>query len=70
MSVYLRMTLSRKKHDEYGIWVGKDSVSIFKFNIYFPMIKYTDEHAWKISDLKKLKVVKIIKKLLDISSVI
>lgn len=47
-----------KKYEECGIWVGKDSASIFKFNIYFPMIKYTDEHAWKISDLKKLKVVK------------
>lgn len=38
---------------------------IYKFNIDFPMIKWTDDQSWKISDLKKLKVVKIIKKLLD-----
>lgn len=28
------------------------------FNIDFPMIKWTDEQPWKISNLKKLKVVK------------
>lgn len=30
---------------------------IFKFDVDFPMVKYTDEQGWKISDLKKLKVV-------------
>lgn len=47
-----------KKYDERGFWVGKEEVGIFNFNISLPMIKYTDDKAWKISDLKKLKVVK------------
>lgn len=34
------------------------AVAIYKFNIDFPMIKWTDGQSWKISDLKKLKVVK------------
>lgn len=29
----------------------------FKFDVDFPMIKWEDDQAWKISDLKKLKVV-------------
>lgn len=46
-----------KKYRQYGFWVGGDADSIFKFDVDFPMVKYTDEQAWKISDLKKLKVV-------------
>lgn len=26
-----------------------------KFNVDFPMIKWSDEQPWKISDLKKIK---------------
>lgn len=36
-------------------------IALHKFNIDFPMIKWTDEQPWEISYLKKLKVVKIIK---------
>lgn len=32
-------------------------INLSKFKVDFPMVKYTDEQAWKISDLKKLKVV-------------
>ena len=46
-----------KKYEERGIWIGTDTASMSKFNIVFPMVKYTDEQAWKISDLKKLKIV-------------
>jgi hypothetical protein len=46
-----------KKYKQYGFWVGGVAASIFKFDVDFPMVKYTDEQAWKISDLKKLKVV-------------
>lgn len=46
-----------KKHDYCGFWIGGVSVGIFDFGIDFPMVKYTDERAWKISDLKNLKVV-------------
>lgn len=45
------------KYSEYGIWVGGDSINCFKFDIDFPMVKYSDEKAWKILDLKNLKVV-------------
>ena len=41
-----------------------DSTNIFKFDVDFPMIKWEDDQAWKISDLKKLKVVKLLKKYL------
>lgn len=50
--------INPKKYKEYGVWIGTDAINLFKFNIDFPMVKYTDEQAWKISDLKKLKVVK------------
>lgn len=51
-------TIEPKKYEERGIWVSTDTTSLSKFNIVFPMIKWTDENPWKISDLKKLKVVK------------
>lgn len=47
-----------KKYKEYGNWIGMDSTNVFKFNVDFPMIKWSDEQPRKISDLKKLKVVK------------
>lgn len=47
-----------KKYEERGTWIGMNAASLSKFNIVFPMVKYTDEQAWKISDLKKLKLVK------------
>ena len=47
-----------KKYKEYGNWIGTDSTNVFKFNVDFPMIKWSDDRPWKISDLKKLKVVK------------
>lgn len=49
--------INPKKYKQYGIWLGGDSAIIFKFDVDLPMVKYTDEQAWKISDLKKLKVV-------------
>lgn len=49
--------INPKKNKQYGIWIGGYSTNLFKFGVYFPMVRYTDEQAWKISDLKKLKVV-------------
>lgn len=46
-----------KKYNGNGKWVGDITVGLTHFNIDFPMIKWTDEQPWKISDLKKLKVV-------------
>lgn len=46
-----------KKYKEYGNWIGMDSTNVFKFNVDFPMIRWSDEQPWKISDLKNLKVV-------------
>lgn len=50
--------INPKKYKEFGVWDGKDTMNVSKFNVDFPMVKYTDEQAWKISDLKKLKIVK------------
>lgn len=46
-----------KKYKEYGMWIGMDSINVFKFNVDFPMIKWSDNQPCKISDLKELKVV-------------
>jgi len=51
-------TIEPKKYEERGIRIGTDTTGMYKFNIDFPMVKYIDEQAWKISDLNKLKVVK------------
>ena len=40
-----------------GSWFGISGVGLYKFNIDLPMIKWTDEQPWKISNLNKLKVV-------------
>lgn len=47
-----------KKRQNYGFWEGGTQARLNNFNVDFPMIKWTDENPWKISDLKKLKVVK------------
>lgn len=47
-----------KKYNQNGLWKCGVSIRIDFFNIDFPMIKWTDEQPWKISNLKKLKVVK------------
>ena len=47
-----------EKSQDIGIWIGASGVGVYSFNIDFPMIKWTDEQPWKISDLKKLKIVK------------
>lgn len=47
-----------EKAKDRGIWIGISGVGLYKFNIVFPMIKWSDEQPCKISDLKKLKVVK------------
>ena len=52
--VYVGIPIKYKKSD---IWLGDMGVGIHKFSIDFPMIKWSDAQAWKISDLKKLKVV-------------
>ena len=46
-----------KKYKQYGLWVGEDAIGLHKFNVDFPMVKYADDVAWKISDLKELKIV-------------
>lgn len=46
-----------KKCEGYGLWEGGAPIRLAHFNVVFPMIKWTDENPWKISDLKKLKVV-------------
>lgn len=48
----MHMLLIRKKYKQYGVWICGDSTNIFKFDVDFPMIKYSDEQPWKISDLK------------------
>lgn len=50
-----------RKNEYNGVWIDTTESELYKFNVDFPMIKWSDEQAWKISDLKKLKVVKIIK---------
>lgn len=47
-----------KKYNQNGLWKCGVPIRIDFFNIDFPMIKWEDEQPWKISDLKKLKVVK------------
>lgn len=46
------------KYEYNGVWIGGSEILMNKFNVDFPMIKWSDEQPWKISDLKKLKVVK------------
>ena len=46
-----------KKYVDDGVWVVGTIAALFKYNIDFPMVKWSDEQPWKISDLKKLKVV-------------
>lgn len=46
-----------EKAQDRGIWIGTSGVGLYKFNIVFPMIKWSDEQPCKISDLKKLKKV-------------
>ena len=45
------------KYQDRGIWIGVTGTGVHEFSIDFPMIKWSDEQPWKISDLKKLKVV-------------
>lgn len=47
-----------KKRNNYGFWEGGIQARLNNFNIDFPMIKWSNEEPWKISDLKKLKTVK------------
>lgn len=50
-----------KKDQDIGCWCcwgGSTVLPIHAFNIDLPMIKWEDEKPWKISYLKKLKVVK------------
>lgn len=53
----MRILVIPKKYQVKGYWNGI-GLPIHAFNIDLPMIKWEDEQAWKISDLKKLKVVK------------
>lgn len=55
--LFVYVDIPKKYHDRC-IWIGATGAGIYKFSIDFPMIKWSDEHPWKISDLKKLKVVK------------
>lgn len=51
-------TTMPKKYEDCSVWIGMAEIALHKFNIDFPMIKWTDEQPWEISYLKKLKVVK------------
>lgn len=44
-----------KKYEDSGNWIGDVIAGIYRFKIDFPMIKWSDEQPWKISDLKKIK---------------
>lgn len=56
---YLYAFLNKpKKYEESGKWIGEVVLYLYRFNITLPMIKWEDNQPWKISDLKKLKVVK------------
>lgn len=57
-SLYAYFIKPKKKCEGYGLWEGGAPIRLKHFNVVFPMIKWTDENPWKISDLKKLKVVK------------
>ena len=46
-----------EKYEYNGNWIGGTIAGLYRFNIDFPMIKWSDEQPWKITDLKKLKVV-------------
>lgn len=46
-----------KKLSQSDVWTGKGVGGIDGFDFVLPMVKWTDEHAWKISDLKELKIV-------------
>lgn len=50
-------TSTPTKYQDRGIWLGGKGAGIYDFRINFPMIKWSNEQPWKISDLKKLKVV-------------
>lgn len=47
---------AEKRGDGWGIGSGEFK-SLKKFNIDFPMVKWSDEEPWLIEDLKKLEVV-------------
>lgn len=47
-----------KKYYQNGVWKCGVPIRIDFFKIDLPMIKWIDEQPWKISYLKKLKVVK------------
>lgn len=47
---------AEKRGDGWGIGSGEFK-SLKKFNIDFPMVKWSDEKPWLIEDLKKLEVV-------------
>ena len=39
-------------------WWGSDYYCLnSKFDVYFPMVKWSDDSPWLIEDLKKLEVV-------------
>lgn len=47
---------AEKRGDGWGIGSGEFK-SLKKFNIDFPMVKWSDGKPWLIEDLKKLEVV-------------
>lgn len=47
---------AEKREDGWGIGSGALK-SLQKFNIDFPMVKWSDDSPWLIEDLKKLEVV-------------
>lgn len=58
MVFYTHILVTPPKYQDNGYWNGIAGLPIHAFNVDLPMIKWEDEQAWKISDLKKLKVVK------------
>lgn len=46
------------KLEDCDVWCSEKVCWLCRFEADFPMIKWTDEQPWKISYLKRLKVVK------------
>lgn len=50
--------LTPYKEERVLSWIGRDCSCLhLKYNVDFPMVKWSDEEPWLIEDLKKLEVV-------------
>ena len=47
-----------RKAEAYCNWFGDGCLNLYvRFNVNFPMVKWSDDSPWLIEDLKKLEVV-------------